>query len=124
MTATRFIALLLVVAGAVLVVAPTLVHDPGPAANTFEAIERRIPWGGLLGLGALVLLHRNYKPWPNAVAGFVLWVVAGLLVARLVGLVLDGADVPMQWVWVVVEAAIVVGAWVFLRWRARRAAQS
>ncbi len=118
-TATRFLAVLMVVAGAVLIVAPTLAYDPGPAPDTFEAIERRIWWGGLLGLGAAVLAYRP-ATWPIALGWLVFWVVSGFLVARLVGLVLDGADDLRQWGWVAAETALVAAAsWFVGYWRRR-----
>lgn len=115
MTAVRVIGALLALVGLVLTVAPTLAHDPGPAADTFAAIERRIPWGGLAGAGALLMARRALRPWQATIAAAIFWVTLGLLVARLVGLALDGADSSRQWLWVAVETAIVLGAAAYLR---------
>jgi len=115
MAPLRILGGLLAVAGLVLMCAPTLVSDPGPAADTFAAIERRIPYGGLAGLGALLVARTTLRPWVVSFASFVFWVTAGLLVARCVGLVLDGAQDQRQWMWVGVEAAIALAAGVYLR---------
>ena len=97
MSPWRVLGSVLLVVGLVLIVAPTLVHDPGPAANTFEAIERRIPWGGLAGLGALLIARTTLRPWRGTIASFAFWVTLGLLVARVAGLMLDGADDDKQY---------------------------
>ena len=117
MAPLRLLGGLLVVAGLVLVCAPTLVSDPGPAADTFAAIERRIPYGGIAGLGALFIARTQLRPWTVTVASVVLWVTTGLLVARCIGLVLDGADDQRQWLWVAVEAAIALAAGLYVRHR-------
>lgn len=104
----------LALAGLVLAFAPTLVSDPGPAADSFAAIERRIPWGLLLGVGAFLVARTQLKPWSHTLASFVFWVVIGILVARGIGLALDGADSGMQWVWVLVEVIVIAGAGAFL----------
>lgn len=109
----RVIGVLLGVVGLVLVIDPTLVSDPGPAENTFEAIERRIPYGAVLGLGGLLWFRTTLRPWGSLVASVILWLTLGALTARVIGLVLDGADDRAQWMWVAVEAAVagVAGWW-------------
>jgi hypothetical protein len=118
MTPLQWLGALACLGGLVLVIAPTLVSDPGPAADTFEAIERRVRWGALGGLGALLIVRTRLGPWPTTVAVAVICVTAGFLVARLIGLLLDGMDSGRQWRWVGVEAVIVLAAWAFLARRA------
>ncbi len=117
MAPLRILGALLVVAGLVLTCAPTLVGDPGPAADTFAAIERRIPYGGIAGLGALLVARTALRPWAVTLASFVFWVTTGLLVARCIGLALDGADDQRQWMWVGVEAVIALAAGLYVRHR-------
>lgn len=109
--------LCLIAAGAVLTVAPTLVVDPGPAADLFATIERRIPWGALAGLGGFIAAWKSGRPRLVVVAGLVFWLTMGALGARLVGLLLDGAESGRQWMWVAVEIAVAVAALVFIRRR-------
>jgi hypothetical protein len=115
MSPLRMIGVLVTFAGVVLAIAPTLVHDPGPAADTFAAIERRVWWGALAGLGALLVTRTQLQPWRVTLAYIVMWLCAGFLAARLIGLVLDGTDSLMQWVWVAVEIAIVAVGAVYIR---------
>lgn len=118
MTPLRIVGAALVLAGLVLAFAPTLLYDPGPAVDTFAQIERRIPWGGLAGLGALLIARTQLRPWTVTLAHVVLWLMVGFLVARLAGLALDGAEPPRQWMWVAVEAVLGLAAGAYL-WRRR-----
>ncbi|MGB1015062.1 MAG: DUF4345 family protein [Nannocystaceae bacterium] len=101
------LAVALVIVGGVLMTVPTLAHDPGPAADTFAAIERRIPWGGVLGLGLFVGFRPRPASWGATAMAFIWTVALGLLLARLVGLALDDPANTRQWVWVAVEAVVV-----------------
>ncbi len=114
-TPIRAIGGVFVLAGVVLVCVPTLVYDPGPAENLFETIERRIPWGGTVGLGAFLLVYRPRKSWLLAVANLVFWLTLGALFARIVGLVLDGMGSAQQWLYVGIEIAVAGGIYVFMR---------
>ncbi|MEM9491677.1 MAG: hypothetical protein AAGC55_21200, partial [Myxococcota bacterium] len=86
MSAVRVLGALFALAGLVLMVAPALVSGPAPEGDTFAAIERRVVWGGLAGLGAFLVARTRLRPWTATVMWFVLYVTAGLLLARLVGL--------------------------------------
>ncbi|TNE51201.1 MAG: DUF4345 domain-containing protein [Deltaproteobacteria bacterium] len=110
----QWFGLILLLGGVVLTFAPTLVYDPGPAKDLFRTIERRIPWGGLAGLGLLFVLHTQWKPWQASVAALVCWATTGAIFARLVGLALDGVGSSKQWMWVVAEAVVIAVAGFFL----------
>jgi hypothetical protein len=114
MTTVRFAGAFVALVGVVLACFPTLVSDPGPAADTFEAIERRIPWGTLAGVGALFVARTRLRPFWTSIAAVVCWVTSGILVARLIGLVLDGADSGRQWMWVGVEVVVIALAAAYL----------
>lgn len=116
-SAARVIGLLIAIVGLVLAAVPTLVSDPGPAADTYAAIERRVWYGAIAGFGALLVARTTLEPWVETIAAFVFWIVAGFLAARVIGLALDGIDSGKQWMWTAIEAVICVGAWMFLRRR-------
>ena len=124
MSAVRVVGLLIAVAGLVLAAVPTLVSDPGPAADTYAAIERRVWYGAIAGFGALLVARTSLEPWVETVAAFVFWIVAGFLAARVIGLALDGIDSGKQWLWTAIEVAICVVAWLFLRHRRLKASQA
>jgi len=117
----RVIGLLIAIAGLVLAAAPTLISDPGPAADTYAAIERRVWYGAIAGFGALLVARTSLEPWVETAVAFVFWIVAGFLAARVIGLALDGTDSGKQWMWTAIEAVICIGAWLFLRHRQRQA---
>lgn len=114
---TFVLGLVLVAVGAVLTLMPTLVHDPGPAADLFATIERRIPWGALAGLGGFIAAWKSGRPGLVTMAAMVFWLTMGALGARLVGLLLDGAGSGQQWTWVAVEIVVAAAALGFIRRR-------
>lgn len=106
MVALRILGGLLAIAALVLAFAPTLVSDPGPAPDLFEATERHVRWGLLVGVGAFLVVRTKLRPFWITVLWLVFWLSAGYLVARLIGIGLEGAGSVMQWVWAAVELAI------------------
>jgi cell division protein FtsW (lipid II flippase) len=115
MSILRIFGGLLALGGLVLIFAPTLAYDPGPPPDAFAAVERRIPWGALLGFGLLLVFRTRLMPWAATVASFVLWMVVGVIIARLAGMALDGAGGGKQWMWVGVEAVVagIAGAYLY-----------
>ena len=116
-TPLRMLGVVLVVAGLVLVWAPTLVLDPGPPPDTFEAVERHVRWGALVGVGALLVARRHLRPWAVTIAAAVLCLDLGYLVARIIGIALAGTDSNRQWMWVAVEVVIAAVVVAYLRRR-------
>lgn len=101
----RIIGILLIIAGVTLVSNPELVSNKPVPDDTFEAIERRIWWGLIIGVGILLLFHHQLTPWGPTIAATLSSLVIGLLAARLIGIVLDGS-VAKQWLYVGVELVI------------------
>ena len=95
----------LIVIGLTLVTNPELVRSKPVPADTFEAIERRIWWGLFIGVGLLILFHHQLSPWQPTLAATACSLLVGLLIARLIGIALDGS-VAKQWLYVGVELVI------------------
>ena len=70
-----------------------LTGGPGPAADTFEAIERRIRGGMLMGLGLVFVARTTLRPWSVTIASVLLYVLVG---AFVVGMLLTPPDVFSQ----------------------------
>lgn len=101
----KIVAGLLVIAGLVLAIYPELISNKPIPDSTFEAVERRIHWGYLIGIGVLFLIHFQLKPWQLTVAAAGTAITLGLFVARFIGIALDGSVIE-QWYWVGVESVI------------------
>lgn len=113
----RLLGVVLIIAGVVLVSNPELVSNKPIPSGTFEAIERRIWWGLLIGMGCLLLFHHQFLPWGMTIAATGSSLLFGLLVARLIGIGLDGS-VAKQWLYVGIEVAMMAPlVWWYLRVR-------
>lgn len=98
---------LLILIGIVLVSNPELISNKPIPDDTFRAVERRVWWGLFISAGVLLLFHHQLQPWLFTFVAASTAITFGLLVARLIGIALDGS-VPKQWLWVVVEGVILV----------------
>lgn len=92
-----------------------LTGGPEPAVDVFEAVERRVRGGMVLGLGLAFIAVTTLRPWSTSIPTAIFYFMAGALAARLLGLLVDGT-VPKQWLWVAVEAVVMALAAIWL-WR-------
>lgn len=96
-----------------------------PHDTTSQVINLRASWGGaVLGLGAFVAWLPALRPWLRAVVGFVMWEMAGVGVARLVGFAVDGDPDDRQLIWITAEVALVIAGALVLRRLNRASAAS
>ncbi|MEM6293148.1 MAG: hypothetical protein AAGA54_17870 [Myxococcota bacterium] len=120
MSALRIVGLVITALGALAAVFPgwfePLTGGPEPAVDTFEAIERRIRGGMLSGVGLLLIARTELRPWSVTIASLLLYVLLGALVARILGILVDGS-VSRQWLLVAVECGLLTVAALWL-WRA------
>ncbi|PSW16059.1 hypothetical protein C9J01_03355 [Photobacterium rosenbergii] len=111
----RCAGILLIIIGLVLVANPELLSNKPIPDDTFQAIERRIWWGLLIGFGSLLLFHHQLQPWMTTIAATSASLVFGLLIARLIGIMLDGS-VAKQWLYVGIEVILLIPlVWWYLR---------
>ena len=119
MSLSHVIGTVLSVVGVAAAVAPEwfgpLTGGPAPPGDVFEAVERRVRGGMVLGLGLCVFAIPALRPWSVSVPTALFYLMAGALAARMLGLLVDGA-VPKQWLLVAVEAAVMAAAAAWL-WR-------
>jgi len=98
----RVLGLVVFAIGFALAYNPELISNKPIPESTYEAIERRIWWGAAIGLGILLLFHHQLRPWLLTLAAVGVALTLGILIARLIGIALDGS-VAKQWFWVGVE---------------------
>lgn len=111
----RLIAGGLILLGITLVSNPELVSNKPVPEDTFEATERRIWWGLIIGFGFLLMFHHQWLSWSSTIAATLTALLVGLLVARLIGIALDGSVIK-QWINVGIELVILVPlCWWYLK---------
>ena len=119
MTGYRILGITLTVLGVVAALFPNwfgpLTGGPEPPVDLFEAVERRVRGGMVLGVGLSFLAVTALRPWSTSIPTALFYFMTGALAARLLGLVVDGA-VPRQWLLVGIEAAVMAVA-AFWLWR-------
>ena len=92
-----------------------LTGGPGPPLDVFEAVERRVRGGMLLGVGLCFIAITGLRPWSTSIPTAIFFFMTGALAARLLGLIIDGT-VPKQWLLVAIEAVAMALA-AFWLWR-------
>jgi hypothetical protein len=103
--------LALVAVAVYLVLSPVVVADAldKPHDTPTRMINLRASWGGTLaGLGAFVAWLPALRPWWRTIVGLVMWSMAGIGAARLVGFALDGSPDARQAIWISAEVALVI----------------
>lgn len=119
MSVVHIFGIALAVLGVVAAVFPNwfgpLTGGPVPPGDVFEAIERRVRGGMVLGVGLGFIAVTALRPWSTSIPTVIFYFMTGALAARLLGLLVDGTD-PKQWLWVAVEA-IVMALAAFWLWR-------
>ena len=119
------VGLLLIAIGGYLALNPLVVAGAldRPHATSTQMINLRASFGGTLaGIGAFIAWLPAGKPYLRALLGLVLWSMAGIGIARVIGFVLDGSPDARQILWISAEALLVAGSGYGLRVVARRAA--
>ena len=119
MSGFRIAGIVLALLGIVASVFPTwfepLTGGPQPPADVYEAIERRVRGGMVLGLGMMFIGITALRPWSTSIPLVIFYFMTGALAARLLGLMVDGM-VPKQWLLIAVEAGAMTLAALWL-WR-------
>lgn len=119
MPALRVVGILLAAVATLMVAFPgwfgPLTGGSEPAADTFEAIERRVRGGMVLGVGLILVARTELRPWSVTIASVLFYFMLGALVARIFGLIVEGID-QRQWLYVAIETGVMTAAALWL-WR-------
>ena len=119
MSTLRIVGIVVAGLGAVMAAFPgwfePLTGGPEPAADTFEAVERRVRGGMVLGVGLLLIARTELRPWSTTIASVLFYFMLGALLARILGLIIEGID-ARQWLYVAIETGVMTLAALWL-WR-------
>lgn len=118
MSAARVIGVLVAVVGVVASAFPDWFGPltGAPTVDVFEAVERRVRGGMVLGVGLALIAVPALRPWSTSIPLAIFCFMTGALAARLLGMVVDGV-VPRQWMLVGVEAVFMALAAFWLWWK-------
>lgn len=89
-------------AGLILAYSPELLSTGPIPTDPYQMIEKRVRWGFVIGLGLLLLFHHQWTPWGLSVSALLVALTTGIIVARLLGFVLDGFFAK-QLLWLAIE---------------------
>lgn len=91
-------------AGFILTIKPGFFGKFLTSPDAYQIIEKRARWGMLIGLGGFMLFYTNWTSWGPIITALLASLTAGIIIARLTGLVLDGFFTK-QLYWLLTELA-------------------
>jgi hypothetical protein len=108
----RSLGVFLIIVGLILICYPELIGQTSMPTDAFSSIEQRIKWGFLIGLGILLLLHHQLKPWRLTASAILFSLTLGFVTARFIGIILVGLiSKQLFWLGVEIVALLIFGLW-------------
>ncbi|MFD1141143.1 DUF4345 family protein [Larkinella insperata] len=113
----KIVGVILLVTGLVLAIKPDSFGKFSTSLDSYQMIEKRVKWGILIGMGGFILFHNNWVSWNVLATALLIAITFGIIIARLIGFVLDGFFTK-QFYWLLIEigALIIFG---LLYWKQR-----
>jgi hypothetical protein len=111
----KIVGVILLCAGFVLAIKPDLFGKLATPFGSYQMIEKRVKWGMLIGLGGFMFVHSNWTSWGLLVLALLIFITLGIILARLIGFVLDGIFVK-QIYWLMIEVIALI-TFEFLYWK-------
>jgi len=111
----KIFGLFIITVGISLTVRPDLIIPSSAHYSGYEMIEKRVRWGFVIGSGIFLIAFRQWGHWGMTIWAFLATLSFGIVIARLIGLFLDGFFMK-QFLWLMIE--VVLGAiFTWLYWR-------
>ena len=106
----KIIGAVLFMAGGVLTYKPNIISKIPLPENAYQMIEMRIKWGFLIGLGMLLIFYNQWGSWKLLVCAVLFFLTLGIVIARLLGFVLDDFfSKQLLWLTIEIVALIIFG---------------
>lgn len=113
-TLLKILGIMAILVGLLLSYKPDLLHSSPMPSDAYLAIERRVKWGFLIGLGTGLCFHPYLWPWRLFFPGILMALILGIIIARLFGFALDGFFVKqLQWLAIECVTWILFAFWYF-----------
>jgi len=101
--------------GFIIAYKPQIITEIPASITAYQMIEKRIIWGTFIGIGIFLLFNNHWKVGLSIIYALLFFLILGIIIARFLGLLLDGYF-PKQLLWLVIEIIILV-AFAFLYWK-------
>lgn len=106
----KIIGAVLFMVGGVLTYKPNLVSKIPLPENPYQKIEMRVIWGFLIGLGIFFIFYNQWNAWKLTVCAILFCLTLGIVIARLLGFVLDEFfSKQLLWLTIEIVALIIFG---------------
>jgi len=89
-TPLEILAVILIIAGLILAYNPVLISSAPTQLIGYEMIEKRVKWGFLIGLGIFLVFNQQWDNWGLTILAFLSSLTIGIIIARILGFILDG----------------------------------
>ena len=98
---------IIITVGILLTIRPELIVPSAPHYAGYEMTEKRVRWGFVIGFGIFLIVFQQWGQWGMTTWAFLATLSFGIVIARLIGLLLDGFFMK-QFIWLMIE--VVIGA--------------
>lgn len=111
----KILGTIFLISGFFLVIRPNLFGHFSAPVDAYHMIEKRVKWGMLIGAGLFLIVNNNWTSWGILTSGFLTALTLGIIIARLIGFVLDGFFIKQIW-WLSIEFfALLLFGFLYLR---------
>lgn len=106
----KFLGCILFFVGLALVLKPNFFSTSSANMDGYKTIEKRVLWGFLLGISFFLLFFSAWYSWKMVIVGLLIALTAGIITARIIGLVLDGFfKKQLYWLFIELMVLIILG---------------
>ena len=98
---------ILLIAGFILTLKPSLVSTISDSVTPYQMIEKRVIWGSLIGLGLFAIFNHEVGDWKTGIFALLSALTLGIIIARIIGFLMD-RFYAKQLLWLGIELVFLV----------------